>query len=139
MNKKNEKFAKIELKMVYSEAFQDLNLAARKILDYALFQIKWVNTQPRTRKAKWEIERKENFVLLYSTFIKAPFKLHRQTITRGIDSLLAHGFIEVVSQGGAYRGQKSIYKCIDGWMDWKSGQTINTRKPFFARGFLNKA
>lgn len=138
MNKKRQKYAKLELKMVYSDSFQDLNLAARKILDYLLLQLEWVNTQPPNRKAKWELKNKDSITLLYSTFTKPPFRLHKQTITRGIDSLLAHGFIEIVSQGGAYRGQNSTYKYSEGWQYWEKGQILSKRQPFFARGFVKE-
>ena len=138
MSKKDIKFAKLELKMVYSEAFQDLNLAARKILDYTLLQVEWVNTNPKTIKANWELKKCDNMKLLYSTFRKPPFKMHRQSITRGIDSLLGHGFIDIVLQGGAYRGQNSLFKYSDTWENWNKGLVLSKRQPFFARGFLNR-
>jgi len=129
------KFAKLELKMVYSDAFQDLNAPTLKILSYLLLQLRWVNTARSKDKPNYVCENKDNIELLYSTFKNPPFKMNKPTIVRGIDSLLSHGFIKVKIQGGMCRGHKTIYEYSEKWSDWKPGQEISKRKPFFARGF----
>ena len=137
-NKFRVKFAKLEIEMVYSEAYQDLSLPARKIFEYFLLQQKWENISPSNRPPKWELAQKENIQLKYSTFQKKPFNMAKQSITRGIDSLLIHGFIEVVKQGGMCRGSVSEFKASQKWRQWSYGDVVNQRKPFFARGFAVK-
>lgn len=137
MSKKNVKFAKLELRMVYSKAYQDLNAPSLKILSYLLLQLRWVKTSGKKSKAKYQLSNKDNIELLYSTFTKDPFKMKKPTITRAIDSLLKHGFIKIKDQGGRCRGHKTIYEYSESWTGWEHGQTIRTRKPFFSRGFCS--
>jgi hypothetical protein len=129
------KFAKLEIDMVYSDAYQDLNLSARKILDYFLLQQRWVNIAPASRNPKWELEQKDNIQLKYSTFKKPPFRMQNQSVTRGIDSLLSHGFIEVSKQGGRCRGSVSEFKKSEKWRTWRDGEILSKRQPLFSRGF----
>ena len=131
------KFAKLELKMVYSDAYQNLNAPTLKILFYLLLQLRWVNTARSKDKPNYVCENKDNIELVYSTFKKPPFKMSQPTIVRGIDSLLAHGFLKVKDQGGRCRGHKTIYKYSEEWIKWKAGQIISIRQPFFARGFCD--
>jgi len=138
MSKKSTKFAKLERKMVYSKAYQDLNAPTLKILSYALLQLKWVNVSRQKEKPKFIVENKDKIELLYTTFTKPPFCMCRQTITRAIDSLLAHGFVKVVEQGGMCKGHKTIFGYADEWVEWKAGEVLFIRMPFFARGFANK-
>lgn len=132
------KFAKLELRMVYSEAYQDLNAPTLKMLSYVLLQLKWKNTS-RGRKANWVCTNKDEIELLYATFKKSPFNMSDKTVTRAIDSLLAHGFVSVESQGGMCKGHKSLFSYSEKWKDWKPGnEPIETRVPFRKRGFQNK-
>ena len=131
------KFAKLELKMVYSAAYQDLNAPALKILSYLLLQLRWVNTARSKDKPNYICENKDNIEMVYSIFKKPPFNMFQQTIVRAIDSLLEHGFIKIKDQGGRCRGHKTIYQYSEKWSDWEKGQVIETRLPFFARGFCN--
>jgi len=98
-------------------------------------QLRWVNTARSKDKPNYVCENKDNIELVYSTFKKPPFKMSQPTIVRGIDSLLAHGFLKVKDQGGRCRGHKTIYKYSEEWIKWKAGQIISIRQPFFARGF----
>ncbi len=132
------KFVKLEIEMIYSPAYQDLNLSAKRVLEYFLLQQYWVNVNPSNRKPKWELEFRADIQLKYSTFNKPPFKMHNQSITRGIDSLLEHGFIEVSKQGGICRGSVSEFKNSEEWKKWKTGQELFKRQPFFSRGFTKE-
>jgi DNA-binding transcriptional ArsR family regulator len=131
------KFAKLELKMVYSKAYQDLNAPTLKILSYLLLQLRWVNTAKSKDKPNYVCENKDNIVMTYSTFKKSPFKMSQPTIVRAVDSLLEHGFIKIKDQGGRCRGHKTIYQYSEKWGEWEPGQKIFSRLPFFARGFCN--
>ena len=135
MNKKRLKFAKLELKMVYSAAYQDLNAPSLKILSYLLLQLQWVNTARSKDKPNYVVSNKDQIELLYSTFTKPPFKMSKPTIVRSIDSLLQHGFMKIKDQGGRCRGHKTIYEYTEQWENWSAGQEIFSRKPFFKRGF----
>jgi hypothetical protein len=132
MSKTHIKFAKLEMKMVYSKAYQDLNAPSLKILSYVLLQLRWV----KVSKNHYELSNKDQIELLYTTFKKVPFMMHRGTITRSIDFLLSHGFIKVKTQGGLCQGNKTIFEYSEKWSDWVPGECIFNRKPFFARGFL---
>jgi hypothetical protein len=132
MPKPKDKFAKLELKMVYSKAYQDLNAPTLKMLSYVLLQLRWAEVS----RGNYVLSIKEHD-LLYTTFRKAPFFMKDRTITRSIDSLLAHGFIKVKEQGGFCQGHKSRFEYTEEWKNWTEGDCIFTRKPFFKRGFKN--
>lgn len=62
--------------------------------------------------------------------------ISRPRIVRAIDSLLAHGFIQVVHRGGAYQQDKSVYGLVEDWRNWLPGVAIRTREPDTrARGY----
>lgn len=55
--------------------------------------------------------------------------------TRGIDDLLAKGFIEIEHHGGAYKKDKSIYSLSEKWIFWQPGTVFFERPPRIKRGF----
>jgi len=55
--------------------------------------------------------------------------------TRGIDDLLAKGFMEITHHGGAYKKDKSIYALSTKWTFWKPGVVFFTRPTVIKRGF----
>jgi len=55
--------------------------------------------------------------------------------TRGIDDLLAKGFIEIEHHGGAYKKDKSIYSLSTRWMFWEPGKVFFERPQRIRRGF----
>lgn len=134
---RSKRSIQITLDMLYSNALQDLNAPTIKILWYALFQFDWVNLAKHGEKARYVPTYATPFQLLYSTFKNSPFNMKPGTITRSIDSLLAHGFIKVTEQGGRCYGHQSKYRYIESWKNWKEGDVLNKRQPFFARGFTN--
>ncbi len=59
--------------------------------------------------------------------------------TRGIDELLAKGFIRIAEYGGAFEKHKSKYSLVDDWKKWKwSDSPIRTRKKDRKRGFQDR-
>ena len=59
--------------------------------------------------------------------------------TRGIDELLAKGFIEIAEHGGAYEKHKSKYSLVDNWMNWRIGDApVRRRGKDCWRGFQGK-
>lgn len=139
MKRKNPKWAKFELSMLYSESFNTLNFPSTRILLYVLQQLKWVNSSRPRDKPNWICENKDEIKLQYSTFKKKPFNMGDKTITRAIDMLLSRGFISVKEQGGMHKGHASTYSYCDKWQDWKDGDPdLEVRIPYRKRGFQNK-
>jgi hypothetical protein len=59
--------------------------------------------------------------------------------TRGIDELLAKGFLEIVEQGGAYDRHKTKFGLVGDWIDWKPRDPpIRTRPKDVKRGYQGK-
>ena len=132
------KFAKLQIYMFYSEAYHNLNYPSVLILNYVLFQLKWVDaSRPKDKKSNYISTNQDEIKLPYSTFKKSPFNFSNSTVTRSIDLLLSRGFISVKEQGGREKGHVSIYSYVEKWKGWKNGDSdIEKRRPYRARGFL---
>ena len=122
--------------MIYSQAYQDLNAPTLKLLSYLLLQLRWVKLGRKTKR--YDVSNKDEIKMLYSTFKNKPFNMNPNTIRRSIDSLLAHGFMKVIKQGGKVKGHESIYGYSESWETWTEGDVIFTRRPFHTRGFTVK-
>ena len=134
MASKRIKFAQLHKKMVYSRAYQDLNAPTLKLLSYLLLQLRWAKTGNKSNK-KYIILNKDEIKMLYKTFTNEPFNMNPNTITRSIDSLLSHGFMKIIKQGGKVKGDESIYSYSEQWESWQPGEILFTRRPYHARGF----
>jgi hypothetical protein len=55
--------------------------------------------------------------------------------TRGIDELLAKGFIKIVDPGGAFEKHKAVYALSDDFLLWQPGQIISERVRDILRGY----
>lgn len=64
--------------------------------------------------------------------------IRRPRIIRAIDELLAKGFIKIISRGGAYKQDKSVYGLSDQWRWWSSGVVFNTRTKEPRRGYQGR-
>lgn len=64
--------------------------------------------------------------------------ISRKSITRGIDELLAKGFIEIVDPGGCYEQHKAVYGLTDDYLLWQPGQVIRIRERDVKRGYQGK-
>jgi len=72
------------------------------------------------------------------TYIEAKkeYGITQPRLTRGIDELLAKGFITVKHQGGAYKQDKTIYGFSENWRWWHPGTVLEKRpKDICQRGF----
>jgi hypothetical protein len=72
------------------------------------------------------------------TYIEAKeeYGITQPRFTRGIDDLLAKGFITVKHQGGAYQQDKTIYGLSENWRLWRPGVVFEKRqKDICQRGF----
>ena len=62
--------------------------------------------------------------------------ISKPAFTRALDELLAKGFLEIVHQGGACQGDKTIFKLSDKWRLWRPGIVFSERKKEpVSRGF----
>ena len=138
--KKTLQFAKLEIKLGYSEAYMSLGNPAHRIMTFVLFKLRWSDMSPRSNKSKWVCTNKDSFQLPYADLKKRPCKLVSSSITRGIDELLAKGFIKITEQGGSAKGHASIYGLSEAYLQWKPGdEPISVRRPFAKRGFCAKS
>lgn len=64
-----------------------------------------------------------------------PTGLSRGSIARGFKDLMAKGFIEIVSQGGAYQKDKTIYGITDDWKSWIPGVVMKVKAPGKKSGY----
>jgi hypothetical protein len=122
--------------MVYSRAYQDLNAPSLKLLSYLLLQLRWARAGRKSKN--YIVSNKDEIKMLYSTFSRDPFNMNPNTITRSMDSLLAHGFLKVIQQGGRVKGHESVYSYSEQWEDWNKGDVIFKRRPYIPRGFTTK-
>ena len=64
--------------------------------------------------------------------------IKRPRIIRAIDDLLSKGFIRIVSHGGAYKQDKTIYGLSDQWQLWSEGAILNTRPRETRKGYQGR-
>jgi len=75
---------------------------------------------------------------LVFTYLEAEKKygVSKPRFSRALTELLAKGFITLVSHGGTYKQDKSLYGLSDKWMLWQPGTIFETReKSKVARGY----
>lgn len=108
----------------------------------------------KRRKAGGHKERRRidnnKFTLTYKEVLGYGKRLNKQgewvkgiftqpLVTRGIDELLAKGFISIARYGGAYDKDKQEYSLEDDWRNWEWGDPpIRTRKKDRKRGFQDR-
>ena len=80
----------------------------------------------------------DNLTMTYKELEGAPFFFTRPRIIRGIDDLLAKGFVKVIHLGGCYQKDKTVYALIDDWLLWKPGAEIRKRQHDVKRGYQGK-
>jgi hypothetical protein len=61
--------------------------------------------------------------------------INQKSATRGIDELLAKGFITIVDQGGCYEKHKAVYGLSDKYNIWRPGTVFETRNRDVLRGY----
>ena len=61
--------------------------------------------------------------------------ISRPRISRALDDLLAKGFIKIISHGGGYKRDKTIYGLSDQWRLWHKGMVCNTRPKEPKKGY----
>jgi hypothetical protein len=124
--------------MIFSRAYWALSSSAKGIL--ILFLMK------RDMNKKHECLNCKELTMTYLELENlhgkkadgSPDGLSRSSITRGINDLMAKGFIEVIRQGGAYQKDKSIYGLCEDWKFWVPGKVCHMRPQGKRVGYVNK-
>lgn len=58
--------------------------------------------------------------------------------TRGIDELLAKGFIDIVDPGGAFEKHKAVYSLSNDFLLWQPGKILKKRVRDVLRGYQKR-
>ena len=68
---------------------------------------------------------------------KSKYGISNPRFTRGIDNLIANGFLDIVHQGGAYRHDKTIYALSNRWTKFGSPdfENFERQKETVQRGY----
>lgn len=75
------------------------------------------------------------------TYIEAEksYGITKSRFIKGIDNLLAKGFISIVHHGGGYQQDKTVYALSDRWKRWRPSIVFEVRpKVTITRGFCRK-
>ncbi len=121
----------IERDLFESDAFLALKGVAPQLLIYLLG--KRIISGPNSKNKERICENCDELTLTLVELQKLGITQPRST--RGIDELLAKGFIEIKHHGGAYKRDKSIYALSTQWMFWKPGKIFFERPTIIKRGF----
>ena len=127
----------IETSMYLSQAFLSLgnkgtsprvSSSSIKILLLLLGKRQFSNIRDRKGNKKTVRSGENKFTLTYKELENRG--ISRGSITRGIDELLAKGFISIVDPGGAFEKHKAVYALEDTYLLW----TLTSKPIFSQRG-----
>jgi len=116
----------IESKMFLSPAFISLgkkgtskrvSVTSLNIIIFFLGKRKFANLNGPKGRKEWGRVDDNKFTLTYKELENRG--ILQGAATRGIDELLAKGFISIVDPGGAFEKHKAIYALEDKYRDWK--------------------
>ena len=115
----------IEREMFESKAYISLKGFAPQLLTLFLSKRQF-EYQGRKGKEKRVCKNVDNLVF---TYIEAEKKygVSKPRFSRAIADLMAKGFITLVSHGGGYKQDKSLYGLSDKWMFWQPDVIFETR------------
>ena len=128
----------IKTDLIMSLAYLSLNPSAQYILILFLLKRNFKNVNYGKKKKQRHCVNCDSLTMTYKELEAEPFKFSRPRITRGIDDLLAKGFIEIKHLGGCYQQDKSVYGLVEDWRYWSSGMIIRKRNQDVRRGFQKK-
>ena len=119
-----------ERQLYQSPAFLNLHKNAMTML-IALMDVRRRESQSQARDKKGS-RRKPEFIDLdrlempYVTLQKK-YNMKQAGIVLAINSLLAHGFIDITHYGGRGKHNKTRYALIEDYLKWKPGTVFRTR------------
>lgn len=137
----------IETEMFLSQAFINLGVSgsspktsssSSKILMMLLGKRQYGKIKKGNNNRKRIRTDDNKFTLTYKELESHGLK--RNWIPRGIDELLAKGFISIVDPGGAFEKHKAIYALENDYLLWNTThkQVFYTRQRDVKRGYQNK-
>ena len=127
----------IEREMLVSAAYNALTGWAPQLLCHFLHKRRF-ETQGRKGKETRICTNRDSITFTYIEAEKS-YGITSKRFARAIDELLEKGFVTVVSPGGAYKRDKSIFGISDKWLLWRKGTVFEQRKrENISRGFRNK-
>jgi hypothetical protein len=133
------KMTMLDSEMFLHPAFLTLNGFSTSLLILFLGKRKFENVKTRKgEKARKVCVNGDNLTMTYKELEAEPFEFSRSQINRGIDTLLARGFIEIKHHGGGYQKDKTIYALSDKWRLWAPGKIIYQRSKDAKRGYQGK-
>ena len=127
----------IEREMFESKAFLSLKGFAPQLLLLFLGKRDRQLVLGKDGKEQHRFVNLDNLTMPYMTLEKT-YHISRPRIVRGIDELLAKGFLKVRHPGGAYKQDKTIYALIDKWLIWHPGVVFSERKKDVHKGYQGR-
>ena len=123
-NIKSQKFCGyLKYDLYVSSAFRALRPATRDILILIYFEINLTSSKKRGKYTSVIVNRFE--IKLPYAEIQIRLGYSKKTVWIAFKEILAHGFLEVVENGGGCKGDCKVYKISENWREWKQGQIIN--------------
>lgn len=123
--KTSQKFsAYLTYEVFRSDAFRALRPASRDILILLYFEVEMKKSKNRGKSDRVITNRRE--IKLPYEEIKGALYYSKKTIWEAFQQLLAHGFIEVIHQGGGAKGDTNVYGITEDWRHWKPGMVFRT-------------
>jgi hypothetical protein len=123
-----------ERSMFESKAYMALTGCAPQLLTIFLGKRQFETISVGKNK-KRVLKNADNIIFTYIEAEKK-YEIDKKRFVRGIDQLLAKGFIHIVHQGGGCKQDKSKYGLSDKWTWWKPGIVSGSRsKETISRGF----
>lgn len=116
----------VERDLFESKAFIALGGIAPQLLIFFLSKRQFI-TDGRDGKKKRVCTNYDNLSFTYKE-ARQKYDLTCPRFTRGIDELLAKGFITIKHQGGAYRHDKTVYGLSENWKNWLHSMVIERRQ-----------
>lgn len=120
----------VERVLFESDAFLALKGVAPQMLIYLLGQRKLVKLPNKNARI---CDNCDELTMTYPELAK--LGITKPRATRGIDDLLAKGFMEIEHHGGACQKDKSIYSLSNKYMYWRKGIVFFERPKRIKRGF----
>ena len=116
----------VERELFESKAFISLTGVAPQLFILILSKRRFENQGRKGKEKKVCV----NYDSIHFTYIEAEKKygITKPRFTRGVDELLAKGFITVKHQGGAYKQDKTIFALSENWRIWGPGMVFEKRK-----------
>ena len=125
----------IKSEILESKAYLSLEGIAPQLLTLFLLRRYFQKIDRKKGKEKRVIANKDSISFTY-TEAENKYGISQPRFTRGIDELLAKGFITRKHNGGGYKQDKAIYGLSDKYLFWNPGMVFEKREKDAAeRGF----